>query len=364
MNTPYSRAGSDAFNRWLDKGIQKIADLILDALGPDLTALLLTGEYGAGYGGSVIKEGRDRPQHNLEFLLITRLRKPAGLADLPERLIPMEEELGVPVRIARPVTVHDIMHWPCTRKWYDLLKEYRTLRGEEGMPEGLAPLDLFGDLPFLEGSRTLLDGAASLVQAVLIFRKILPPETREPGADIHRLTGNTLKTMGDSLLIQGRCYDPDPRKKLHNFLLLCERDWKTPSSRRWLPLLENILEQEEHSTALPGMVWDEVTLGELIEDFLETFLFVENHRTGGCWKHTGEYCQDPRIREETDSSSFLTPPLNLYRNLKHFRILSLSHPRERLFRTLPELVLHSLTAPPAPLLKGFGEADRIRLLYS
>ena len=69
---PYAGHASAAFNTRMQTWLTALSGDVRQALGENLTALVLGGGYGRGEGGVLLVSGEERPYNDLDLILIVR----------------------------------------------------------------------------------------------------------------------------------------------------------------------------------------------------------------------------------------------------------------------------------------------------
>jgi hypothetical protein len=136
--------GSARLERRLAAIIERVGRIVDRAtLQGRLRALVLFGGYGRGEGGVVVREGRQHPNNNLDFLLITRRLAGQARDELQDRLHGDTRALVERAGIGIDVSVIDqqaLARAPCLVMWHDLRFGHRVVRGD---PEFVSGLDHF-----------------------------------------------------------------------------------------------------------------------------------------------------------------------------------------------------------------------------
>lgn len=110
-----------------------------------MEALVLLGGYGRGEGGVQVRDGREAPHNNFDFLLLTRGLGKAASKDLKRDLAPRLTALGAPLGIGMDLSVMPasaLRRAPALVLWYDMRFGHKTLAGNEGFVPSLSQMTL------------------------------------------------------------------------------------------------------------------------------------------------------------------------------------------------------------------------------
>ncbi|NDD27105.1 MAG: hypothetical protein EB084_02415 [Proteobacteria bacterium] len=326
----YAPHATPEFNTRFEVALRALTDDVRRTIGAPLTALVLGGGYGRGEGAVIFRNGLEQPYNDLDLLLVMKHRgavEEARLRPLRER---QQKALGVEIDFGRPLTVADIERWPCSLMWQDLLADHIVLHGPPNIITAHAPAHLADPLPCVEGTRLLLNRGAGLLWSMRIARRL------EPTPDVDFIRRNFYKcalALGDALLIAHgrftpRCDGRDERLAT----LLAEQ----PLAPCVLSLHRSALRFKLKPDDLPARRPSDDELEALARDWTEVFLYVEQVRAGRTYRDR-QACAADRSHREPGLNRPSRWMRNAVQNLREGR-LSLSYPREHLYRALPPLL--------------------------
>lgn len=332
MTEVYSKDGSEEFNQKLHKTLINISDEVEHALAGNLVSLVLGGGYGRGEGGVILKNGMEMPYNDLDFTLIVGRK-----FDLPwDRLKDISSSFGktlnIHVDFSRPLTIHDVRHWPSWLMWYDLLNGHVVFKGPPDVLTGNAPASLREPLAPIEATRLLLNRGAGVLWALRVVRGVEDP----PDEDfVRRNYYKCALALGDSLLIAYKRYIT---KYTGRDELLSDLAQDEPAVKqfRLLSLYKEALRFKFRPDHVPSDTKSESHLKTLTKLWGGVFLRVEAVRTGVDRDSLEAYVQWRGLREH-DQHTFPRIFRNLVRSLQTGR-LSWKYPRESLYRLLPVLL--------------------------
>ncbi len=328
----YSPEGSPEFNRWMHETMIRIADEMEQAMGDNLLALIIGGGYGRGEGGMVIRDGREMPYNDIDFVPVVRskLKVPWDILNTISRSF--ASELTIHVDFSRPLTLDDIERWPSWLVWYDLLNGHIVIKGPSDILTKHAPSSLRQALPAIEGSKLLLNRGTGLLWSLRVIRGI------EDSPDEDFVRRNYYKcalALGDSLLIAYKRFTTAYRGR-DILLERLEQDEPGVAAFGLDSLYKQALEFKFRPDHLPAGDKTEGDINAIAKLWGTVFLDVETVSTGRQWSSLDEYVDWRGIREKNEHTIRLIPR-NVARNLQ-FRRLSLRYPREALYRQLPVLL--------------------------
>ena len=336
-----SQVGSEEFNSGLAETVRLIGQRTAQVLEGNLVALILGGGYGRGEGGVVKVNGKERPYNDLDFTLLV---KQVSVSQDALRAVSheFEEILGIDVDYSRPLTIGDVKKWPHWLMWHDLLHGHIVAYGDREILTKHAPLHLRQLPPLVEATRLLLNRGAGLLWSHLILHHADEP----PDPDF--LVRNYFKAVlaiGDAILLARGLYRT----------AYSSRAERLEEGLRREPELADLLHHDEYTKALRFRLRpdqnrvdiDPEKLARISHRLKLAFLWLEGVRTGRTGLTAESYRLDPSRREPAQTQPRLWPR-NLYHNLKRKK-LSLTYPREELYRELPSL----LQAPEPAAVRNF-----------
>ena len=330
----YAPHATPRFNAWLHETLLSLTAEVRKALDKNLVALLLGGGYGRGEGGAICRNGVEQPYNDLELAVIVHCPWTVECSLLEEIREKYGRELGVHVHLTEPLTVEEIQKQPHSPLWMDFVRGYVVLEGPADLLAGLTVPTITQPLPPIEATRLLLNRGAELLWA---WRVWLATEAA-PDADSGRRSYHRCAlALGDALLILYERYSPCCQERelrlndlVHSYPEIMRLDLTevyTQGMRfRFCPDdVDRILRQGQMQrlTALWGRV----------------YLHIERQRTGHPFRTLEDYETWTGLREPFHNRS-VDRLRNLLLNLPEGRV-SLRHPREELFRTLPRLLLQA-----------------------
>lgn len=328
----YAMKASTEFNNWLHDELTQLSDEVRLQLGANLIALVLGGGYGRGEGGVISDAGREFPYNDLDFVLIVKRKNPDIAALVHQASLPFIKRLRIEIDFSRPLTIDDIHTWPNWMMWHDLLNGHQVLCGPADILTANAPTRMRESLPLIEGTRLLLNRGAGLLWAL----RVESGAEIAPDADfIRRNYFKCLLALGDALLIADGCYTTrySGRDTLLDAVIAAHpafADWGLPAPYR------TALNFKFSPDAVPQTPPSRTSLQDLAELWGKVWLAVEQQRSGQNWQSIDAYCHWRGLREPEEHQG-----LKLLRNLllnTRRGCLSLSYPREELYRQLPLLL--------------------------
>lgn len=328
----YAPAASDAFNEELGRRLAELARDVRDAVGRPFVALLLGGGYGRGEGAVTRAGGREAPYNDLDlFLVADRLGRGARVAlDALRRR--WARELAVHVDVGGPYAPSRVAGWGPRLMWFDLLNGHQVLSGPANVLDA-APPSARAHPPAIEATRLLLNRGAGLLWALRVARGV----EAEPEPDfVRRNYWKGALALGDAtLLAHGRYATPGATRAQRLRIL----EASNPAVERlglgadYESALRFKLEPDSLSPDAPPLE----ALRELALRWGRVLLHVESRRTGRAWESLEAYAdrEGPREADENRPSRRVA---NLVRNALSGAVTA-AHPRERLYRRLPLLLV-------------------------
>lgn len=137
----YTARGGPEVEKTLDALSQEVAGIVEKELTrKDYRALVLLGGYGRGEGGVEVRDGRERPHNNADYLLI--LERSAGSrrseikTALDQELEAVVDRFGIGVDLTT-ITTSKLGRSPCLVMWYDMRFGHKTILGDPDFVPGL-----------------------------------------------------------------------------------------------------------------------------------------------------------------------------------------------------------------------------------
>jgi len=335
----YARHASAAFNARLQAVLQGITSDVQHVMGQNLVALILGGGYGRGEGGVVQVNGMEQPYNDLDFTLLVQRKQDTpwdALAAISKRY---EADIKIHVDFSRPLTLHDIQHWPRWLMWWDLLHGHVVLAGAPDILRAHAPATLQEPLPLIEATRLLLNRGAGLLWALRVVRGIDSP----PDADfVRRNYYKCALALGDALLIAQQRFTTQYHGRDERFEQLT-KSVADISAMQLESLYRTALRFKFCPDAVCKAPCDETRLCTLAKQWGTVFFYIERQRTCHAWPSLMEYTQWRGLREPEQHA-----PEKWLRNVAcnaQLGTWSWRYPRESLYGQLP--VLLGLSGAPS-----------------
>lgn len=345
----YSKEGSEAFNREVDRILLQLGKDIEQTVGSPFLALILGGGYGRAEGACVRKDGKESLYNDLDLFLVTST--PWSLTrevhDIREKY---EAILGIDVDIGAPITRDDLRRLPHELMWQDLMNGHIVIAGDPRILEDHVPQAILETIPAVEAIRLLLNRGSGLLQAIMEAQELLKdPEHRMPDPDfIRRNYQKAGLSFGDALTIAFSSYTVHLPDRLEHLRQIEQKLPESLFSRASAAYADAIIFKQRPDSFPP----EQPSIEELLEYagmFVELFLLVESTRTGRAYTSAEDYARDSFIRERSQHDSSRDLVRNLVKNLRRGR-LSLRYPREGLYGMLVLLL-----AAPEPGSAGWQE---------
>ena len=328
----YAPKGSETFNQKMYETLADLTDETVSLIGDNLVALLLSGGYGRGEGGVNIVNGKEWPHNDLDLTIIVQ-RRDHVLKRVVEHITNRYgKRLGVRVDFNRPITLKELRRLPHWLVWHDLLAGHQVLYGPSYILSVNMPKYMKDPVPGTEALHLLLNRGAGLLRALRMVRQC------EPELDRDFIRQNYFKTamaLGDAVLIMLGHYDGRHQIRHERLIGAVQADHELQKFDL-LPLHEDGIHFKFTPHDFDAREITEDDLRDLARRWCEVFLWCERQRTGGPFEDTEVYCRWPGIREK-DRSRLRHMPRNFARNLR-VGWMSFRHPRESLYRMLPQLL--------------------------
>jgi hypothetical protein len=328
----YADHGSFEFNARLHDCIMRIGEAVQKALGKDLSSLVLGGGYGRGEGGVYEREGHESPYNDLDFTLIIKSQTNNWGTELQRISHQFSHELGIEVDFSRPLLESQLGQLPHWLMWHDLVHGYKLIAGNDCL-KNLAPKSFFTEpVPVIEATRLLLNRGAGLLWS----RRIL--EGFDPLPDNSFLARNVQKAAlaeGDALCILAKTYQVPYRGRVERVANLSSV-YPGIVKRNLVMKYDEALRFRFSPHLGETMQITLKSIQDEIDQWLKVFLFLESTRCHQEFSSALHYESYSAIREpEQHCGAKLIR--NLVRNFQHGK-LSVTYPREMLFRKLPVLL--------------------------
>jgi len=332
MITAYTKDGSPQFHQWMDSILRAFADEVAQALGANLSALILGGGYGRGEGGLLVMDGKELPYNDLDFTLIVQNKAGLPMRDLDAIRHRYAQQLGIHVDFSRPLTLRDVEGWPTWLVWYDLLNGHVVLKGPADILKRYAPSTLQGTLPVIEATKLLLNRGAGLLWALAVVKGA---KTTSEGDFVRRNFYKCALALGDALLIayerfQTTYFGRD--RVLHQVATANPEVAALGLQDLYVKALQFKFRPDAFASENPS----ERDLRDLARRWRDVFLHVEKRRTGKSWKDLDAYIRWKGLREPEEHR-----PKGILRNIvrnHQIGLWSWRYPREWLYRQLPVLL--------------------------
>jgi len=330
MTATLAPAGSPHFNRELASTLESLGRAMRARFGPSLVALVLGGGYGRGEGAVRHVDGRERAYNDLDLFAVSTARTLSGVDEVCR---PFAERLGVHVDVGRPLRVEEIRRWSPALMWYDLVHGHRVVVGDAGILRDNVPGRVRRELPAHEAVRLLLNRGMGLLWALRVAHGVAPA----PEGDADFVRRNAFKTMlalGDAPLIAHGRYVSAAAGRGSRFVHL-SREHAPVAALGVEAAFMRALRFKVDPDRFAGPVGREA-LGDLALAWERVLLYVDGVRAGAAWRDLDGFCSARPCREP-GAGHWTRWPANAARNLSSGR-LSVTHPRERLYRELPRLL--------------------------
>ncbi len=138
----FTLLGDTEVERYIQTLVADVASVIEDRVSAaQYEALVLLGGYGRGEGGVEIREGRQRPHNNLDFLLVTRNLGTTKQAQLKHRidnaLVPLRRHHGIGIDLGI-ISAFKLRTAPSLVMWYDMRFGHKTVLGCQSFVQSLS----------------------------------------------------------------------------------------------------------------------------------------------------------------------------------------------------------------------------------
>ncbi len=353
---PFTPLGEPDLETRILNDVSQVTAAVKEELGDTLEALLLGGGYGRGEGGGIKdNHGLWKPYNDYDLLAVVRGTSRFQSRRVRQRLLHLgtrlEKRLGIEVEIS-PLRKEELPKLPFTMMWCELFGEHRLLFGEPRLLQGV-PVMPPHSLPLIEGVRYLTNRGALLLWAL---SETLPHE--RTWKFVHKVW----LAIGAAVLIGNHQFEIGYTRRQAALEKLPDAQNPVPECvQHHLVSVNARLRPEEPPDS--RQVREE--LDEACFSLLTVWKWLEEHRMGRPFPSWEEYSKADHLFAEPVSRMpglaarhlFLSGPRGLY----PVRFLS-EHPRTRVTRVLPQLLLSRDSSESAARLLGSGPAwdDRAR----
>ena len=328
----YAPHGSENFNREMHEVLADLTEEAVGLIGDNLVALLLGGGYGRGEGAVYLIDGQEKPFNDLDLTIVVQRRNRALKKALLHIKHRYEHRLGIHVDFSRPITLSELRHLPHWLMWHDLLSGHKTLYGPAYILSVNMPSYMSQPVPGTEALRLLLNRGAGLLMALRIERGCQPSPDPE---FVRRNYYKAALALGDAVLIMLGRYEGNHRRRHERLIESVESD-KELQKLDLIGYHEDGVNYKFEPHNFADRAINEDDLRQLASRWRDVLLWCERQRTGGPFEDIEVYSRWPGIREK-EYNRLRHIPKNLVRNLR-VGWLSLRHPRESLYRQLPQLL--------------------------
>lgn len=328
----YAIHASAEFNYRLGAAVRQLAAEVRDAMGANLIALVLGGGYGRGEGGVITRNNREEPYNDLDLVLIVKHKFFLPWPRLSAICARYQSRLGIHVDLSRPLTPRDIRQWPHALMWQDLLNGHIVVTGPAEIIKHNAPRGLQNPLPRVEALRLLLNRGAGLLWALRVAQGL---ESEPDGDFVRRNYYKCALALGDALLIGYRQFVSSYAQRDGAFTQLCAQN-RAVAALGLRALYNQAVSFKFSPDALAAAQPGAAKLRGLAADWGRIVLHLERRRTGIEWRDLSDYAQWRGARERAYSGA-AQALRNFARNRKAGE-WSWRHPREHLYRSLPQLL--------------------------
>ncbi|MDD2331479.1 MAG: hypothetical protein PHI68_02370 [Candidatus Cloacimonetes bacterium] len=346
----YSIHGSDAFDSKIDAILEDIRTRVLDIFPQDkLKALILSGGYGRGEGGVLIRDGQEELYNDLDLFVITGKLKRKTCQFLTRQLTALHHELsekhGIDVDFS-PLQAYTVL--PKAEQWlvwYDLKMGHKVLFGNPRILSYL-PDWKAEELPLMEALKLLLNRGVGLKLAETNLKSDKPDHDF-----IRRNIHKAIQALGDSLLIANglyRCSNLERMEIWQSRKDLTSQIGPISNDDNWLYNQYITSMEFKLKPCIETLERDATTkwIKETRAMFKQTYYFLWKQQASAhkyTWQENTPYQSYLQYLSKsfrvTDSIHIMLR--NLLHNLKFFKgtcfspDLYLRYPRYRLFYTLP-----------------------------
>ncbi len=179
----------------------------------ELVSIALTGGYGKGEGGVVVREGREYPHNNLDFIVVVKPFLPGRLrtieSGIRKRAGEIAKEIGIGIDLS-VVPAWKLRFSPPRIVWYDMRFGHRHVFGDRSFIPGLNHFSL-DRIPDWDARDLLINRATLLLINRLILQESSPDE--ETRKLIYRHGMKAVVGYGDAILYFYNMYHWSYREK-------------------------------------------------------------------------------------------------------------------------------------------------------
>lgn len=323
---------SAEFNAKVDEVLHRLAAAVLQALGANFVALILGGGYGRGEGAVTHAGQAECCAGAIELYPIVQHRHLVNASGFEAIRCVFESQLKTTIVFHPLQTVADVRRWRRRLQWIDLFNGHVVLAGQYSVVAMNAPKDLHRVVPRIEAARLLLACGAELLETMRMVRGVQPIDRAD---HVRRCWNRVMLAMGDAVLIVHRRYSSVLAQRRSAFESLegeCAAVAELGLNGSYASAIAYAMKPD--AVTWPPPNWE--SLATLTEQWGRTLLYVEQRRMRRMFATMADYVAWRGIRER-DINGLLRWPMNLAKNLCADR-WSVRHPREEIYRQLPELL--------------------------
>jgi hypothetical protein len=331
--------GSEILEAQIARDMDVVRGAVVEAVGDDISGLVLGGGYGRGEGGVHVVAGEERVYNDYDFFVVvpysSRPRRKAVSAKLAAVKAAVEPGCGIHVDFSPPMPEASLPNTPEELMFMELRAGHHVVIGRPDILSTMSAYDISRP-PLEEGARLFMNRGFGLVLA----RRLLDENPAPEGEDHEFVVRNIYKALmaaGDAVLFVNGNYDASyvERRRRVAASDLPDLPWGDALQRAYdeaigfklrprheIPPEATLLSWHANVTAL----------------FCEVFLWFERHRFGRpdlSWKdYTGLPSRLPRLSRQDMFK-------NVVRNLRSRSHGDLPlaecrlHPRDRILKRLP-----------------------------
>ncbi len=314
----YTIRGSAGLDEWIDADLARIAE----AASPHSIAGILLGGYGRGEGTPFIRpDGSQSPFNDYDLVVVVEQITAETRQIFTELEGSLSDQIGLPVDLY-PYEKRALSTCEFSLLNYEMNYGHKVVWGDghvlDAMPD--YPHDA---IPLSEGTRLLLNRGKLLLDIKL--RLGLPePLTHEESIRFLKFIYKVWLALGDCALLAERKYDISYRVKREHIVSIGSIPQRSPVIEEYIHGIELKEWGDYHARSADTDI--PLAFRRVREAFLEFFTWYRKH-------YSARECSIPKA---------------MLLNLKWNRWPYPSHPRQRLYEALPEL----LKDPPDKIALG------------